>query len=391
MRLIDTNVLIDYPSIVQQEDIAISWQVLEELDKIKITQGERAKKARIAIKAIKSKIDEKEDSIKFVDCGYGDSVDNLLYKYCADEDWTLVTNDINLQIKCIASGVDFEPYLIDNEIYTGILRLYLPIDNEIVCKLYSGDFSDIKLFENQYVLIYEDNEVKDILVYRNNTLNKISRNSIKISYDKDIYARNPEQYCLIDALYSDSTIIYAGGQYGSGKTFVLTSYAIQQLEKGKINKIVYVPNNSQTENSMELGYLPGSMLEKISPYLGTLIDIIGQQEVLQLYESGQLEILPISVARGRNIEDAIIMVNEAQNLTEDHVKLLIARCGENTRIFFDGDIKQADANVFRQKSGLKLLTKLRFSDEYSDLFAAVRLEQIERSKTAQAAGYLDEL
>ena len=391
MRLIDTNVLIDYPSIVQQEDIAISWQVLEELDKIKITQGERAKKARIAIKAIKSKIDEKEDSIQFVDCGYGDSVDNLLYKYCADEDWTLVTNDINLQIKCIASGVDFEPYLIDNEIYTGILRLYLPIDNEIVCKLYSGDFSDIKLFENQYVLIYEDNEVKDILVYRNNTLNKISRNSIKISYDKDIYARNPEQYCLIDALYSDSTIIYAGGQYGSGKTFVLTSYAIQQLEKGKINKIVYVPNNSQTENSMELGYLPGSMLEKISPYLGTLIDIIGQQEVLQLYESGQLEILPISVARGRNIEDAIIMVNEAQNLTEDHVKLLIARCGENTRIFFDGDIKQADANVFRQKSGLKLLTKLRFSDEYSNLFAAVRLEQIERSKTAQAAGYLDEL
>lgn len=75
-------------------------------------------------------------------------------------------------------------------------------------------------------MIYEDNEVKDILVYRNNTLNKISRNSIKISYDKDIYARNPEQYCLIDALYSDSTIIYAGGTYGSGKTYVLTSYAI---------------------------------------------------------------------------------------------------------------------------------------------------------------------
>ena len=153
MRLIDTNVLIDYPSIVQQEDIAIAWEVLEELDKIKVTQGERAKKARIAIKAIKSRIDEQEDSIQFVDCGYGDSVDNLLCKYCADEDWTLVTNDINLQIKCIAGGIDFEPYLVDNEIYTGILRLYLPIDNEIVCKLYSGDFSNIELFENQYILI----------------------------------------------------------------------------------------------------------------------------------------------------------------------------------------------------------------------------------------------
>ena len=133
------------------------------------------------------------------------------------------------------------------------------------------------------------------------------------------------------------------------------------------------------------------MLEKISPYLGTLIDIIGQQEVLQLYESGQLEILPISVARGRNIEDAIIIANEAQNLTEDHVKLLISRCSKNTRIFFDGDIKQADSNIFRQKSGLKLLTKLRFSKEFSNLFSAVKLESIERSKTAQCAQYLDEL
>ena len=110
-----------------------------------------------------------------------------------------------------------------------------------------------------------------------------------------------------------------------------------------------------------------------------------------MYEKGQLELLPISIARGRSFDNSIILVNEAQNLTEDHVKLLVARWGANTRIFFGGDIKQADASIFRQKSGLKLLTKLRFSDEYSDLFAAVRLEQIERSKTAQAAGYLDEL
>lgn len=72
--------------------------------------------------------------------------------------------------------------------------------------------------------------------------------------------------------------------------------------------------------------------------------------------------MPISLARGRNIEDSIILVNEAQNLTEEHIKLLVARCGKGTRIFFDGDIKQADSNIFRQKSGLKLLTKLRFSE-----------------------------
>lgn len=137
--------------------------------------------------------------------------------------------------------------------------------------------------------------------------------------------------------------------------------------------------------------MPGEMYDKVLPYLGTLCDIIGQQNVIQLYEKGELELLPISIARGRSFEKSIILVNEAQNLTEDHVKLLVARCGEDTRIFFDGDIKQADSNIFRQKSGLKLLTKLRFSPDFSDLFSAVRLEQIERSKTAQAAGYLDEL
>ena len=133
------------------------------------------------------------------------------------------------------------------------------------------------------------------------------------------------------------------------------------------------------------------MLPKILPYLGTLCDIVGQQQVIQMYENGELELLPMAIARGRNFENSILLINEAQNLTEEHVKLLIARCGEGTRIFFDGDIKQADANIFRQKSGLKLLTKLRFSEEFAPLFSAVKLEHIERSKTAQAAAFLDEL
>ena len=101
--------------------------------------------------------------------------------------------------------------------------------------------------------------------------------------------------------------------------------------------------------------------------------------------------MPIAVARGRNLVQSIVIVNEAQNLTEDHVKLLIARCAEGTRIFFDGDIKQTDAKVFREKSGLKLLMKLKDSKDFSDLFSMIKLESIERSRTAQAAQYLDEI
>lgn len=118
--------------------------------------------------------------------------------------------------------------------------------------------------------------MKDILVYRHGTVNPISHHSIKMTYDKDLNARNPEQECLIDALYSNATILYAGGEYGVGKSYLTTAYAVQELEAGHINRIVYVPNNSQNENSMELGSLPGDMYEKILPYIGTITDILGQ-------------------------------------------------------------------------------------------------------------------
>lgn len=104
----------------------------------------------------------------------------------------------------------------------------------------------------------------------------------------------------------------------------------------------------------------------------------------------QLEIVPLAYIRGRSFTNSIIIVNESQNLTEDHLKLLIARCGEGTRILFDGDIKQADSQLFRDKNGLKLLLNLRKSPIYSKIFATVKLNKIERSKTAQAAQYLDE-
>lgn len=105
----------------------------------------------------------------------------------------------------------------------------------------------------------------------------------------------------------------------------------------------------------------------------------------------ELEIVPLAYIRGRSFKDSIIIVNEAQNLTEDHLKLLIARCGENSRIFFDGDIKQADSQLFRNKNGLKLLLNLRKSPIYCYKFATVNLLKTERSATAEAAQYLDDL
>lgn len=396
MFIIDTNVLIDYPEILEQDDIlGIAWPVLEELDKLKITKGERARKARIVLKRLKSLLENKNEksNINFIQIPetYSNfTVDNQLLYLCKNNDYTLITNDINLQVKCIALEVNYESYQQETEIYTGILELNVPEENELISQLYSNDFSNLTLYENQYILIKDGNDVKDILVYRHNSVNKIQRKKIKTDFEKELFPLNVEQECLFDALYSDSTIIYGSGDYGTGKTLLMTGYAVQELQKGHINKIIYVPNNSYNENSMELGALPGDEFEKVLPLMGGLCDHLSKQQVIQLYQNEQLELMPISLARGRNIEDSIILVNEAQNLTEEHIKLLIGRCGKGTRIFFDGDIKQADSNIFRQKSGLKLLTKLRFSEEYGDLFSAVKLKTIERSRTARASQFLDE-
>lgn len=73
-----------------------------------------------------------------------------------------------------------------------------------------------------------------------------------------ITPRNPEQLCLFHALHNrDISIVYAGGQFGTGKSFILNNFAIQELEKGKIKKIVYIPNNAFTENTIDIGSLPG--------------------------------------------------------------------------------------------------------------------------------------
>lgn len=94
--------------------------------------------------------------------------------------------------------------------------------------------------------------------------------------------------------------------------------------------------------------------------------------------------------RGRNFEDSIVIVNEAQNLDSDHIKLLLGRIGDNSRIFFDGSMHQIDSDLFKNKNGLKTLLNVSESP-YKDLFATVELKDIERSRTARMADYLDSI
>lgn len=391
MKLIDTNVLLDYPKIVENyDDIVLHISVLKELDNLKNKNQEVGKKARKASNLIfnnKNKITFNKDVIK------DEYVDDILIYLAKKNKYIIVSNDINMLIKCKFENIESMTYSYPEDNYTGITRLETGIDDELIAQIYEGTQSSLSLHENEYVFIY-DGENIDEFKSKNGKLIKCPYYSIEqTEYNEKVKPRNPEQRALITTLLDkDNTIVFATGNYGTGKSYLLYSFALHELAKGSIEKIVIVPNNAQNENTRELGTLPGDMFSKEIVYMGQIIDIIGDSiEVERLYNDGLIEIMPIAVARGRNLENCIVIVNEAQNLTDDHIKLLIARCAEGTRIFFDGDVKQTDAKVFRDKNGLKLLTKLKDSKKYSDLFSMVRLESIERSRTAQAAQYLDEV
>ena len=399
--IIDTNILLDYPQIVEDKNnqLYIATSVLKELDGLKKhINNDIAFNARRAAIYISRNLNQ----LLFVsECEkWGIPVDDQLIKIAKIKNGILITNDVYLKVRATIDGVETKGYN-NKDDYTGVEYWYVDsIDNEKDQEDLSNLLNDnilppeIVLYENQYLIIKEKSTDKTIKIYviKNGKPEEVENKKIKNQWIDYIYPRNSEQTCLFNALSNkDNTIIYAGGKYGTGKSFILNNFALQELEKGNIRKIIYIPNNSYVEGSMELGFLPGTDIEKVIPSIGPLIDLVGKDFVNQMIMKEELEIVPLAYIRGRSFKDSIIIVNEAQNLTEDHLKLLIARCGENSRIFFDGDIKQADSQLFRNKNGLKLLLNLRKSPIYCYKFATVNLLKTERSATAEAAQYLDDL
>lgn len=411
LKIVDTNILLDFPQILDEEkDIIILVEVLRELDGLKLNQNfETAFKARRAAVTISHHLSD----IVFKDCYESEkmSVDDKLL-LCAEESFgELITNDVYLKVKAHIKGIKTRGYG-NSESYSGVRTLYLQTDEnryhkdlDFMMNEHQFPDSNVQLYENEFVIVKDlrvptknkhgedDYETLATFIYSNDKLKNFFDGRIENKwFKKPIVPRNPEQSCLFEALSDRSkTIIYAGGKFGTGKSFILNNFAIQELEKGKIKKIVYVPNNSYTENTMDIGALPGELLEKVTGQIGPLVDLVGIDEVQEMIKREELEVVPMNSIRGRSFQDTIIIVNEAQNLTEDHIKLLIARCGEGSRIFFDGDFKQADSAIFRNKNGLKLLLNLRKSPVYSKIFATVKLITTERSLTAQASSFLDDL
>lgn len=171
-----------------------------------------------------------------------------------------------------------------------------------------------------------------------------------------LVAMNDTQQRYISALQSHNQIIVTGFS-GTGKTFIAASHAANLYANRKIDRIIITRPNIAV--GKDLGYLPGTLEEKYTPWIMPVLDVLEQQLGKNVVETGMkngnIQMVPLSVMRGRSFNKSFIIVDEAQNLTIHEMKMLLTRVGKECTIVINGDIKQSDIN---QQSGLSKILHL---------------------------------
>lgn len=172
---------------------------------------------------------------------------------------------------------------------------------------------------------------------------------------KTIRPKTANQKKYVDAI-DQNTITFGIGPAGSGKTYLAMAKAIQALQAKQVNRIILT--RPAVEAGEHLGFLPGSLNEKIDPYLRPLFDalhdMIDQDAIPRLMSTGVIEVAPLAYMRGRTLNDAFIILDEAQNTTPEQMKMFLTRLGFGSKMIITGDTTQVDLPN-HAKSGLKVV------------------------------------
>ena len=298
--------------------------------------------------------------------------------------------------------------------YTG-WKKWSPTSDEWA-ELYATGTVPVQLKENEYLIVKNDGSSTIFYCYENGQLRKFTGGSIKTTKDDTpvllesskskqdgkqhssaqkyskgknvvITPRNEEQVCAFDLMKDPSkTVKLLTGTWGTGKTLILVSAALEALKAGRFKRIVWIRNNVDVKDTKDLGALPGEVIDKLLPFLGPFIDHAGENSVRTMLNKGTLVVEPLQSLRGRNFDDTLIMCSEAENLTKEHIQLIIARAAEGSEVWLDADNRQRDKASFERSRGIETLIE-RFAGQ--KLFGYVHLVKSERSETAAMADLLN--
>ena len=414
-KVYDTSALLNLSdSLALDKQCYISTTVLSELENIKTSfskDGEIKLRAREVIRLLRD-----ADFLSWPDIRY--EIDKLLKKYKkvledkADSRILLETyyvcQHLNKEDKVIFYTGDFTLYLLAKKLFEQTFEIRL-VSETSKKRFWNGykeiipteqqwlDLSNLakhdNIFDmkiNEYGLLKDtDGNLKEICRWDGHDYVQLGYRPIKSQYLGNIEPRNIEQKCYFDLLQNpDIPVVNCIGRIGTGKTFVAAAVGLDMVERGIYNKMIYVRNNFIVEDTKDVGALPGTLDEKLKVFMGPIIDILGDEYIVnQFIEEGKLEQRALQFMRGTSIKSSYVLVDESQNLTPGHIKMLISRMAENSKMVFCGDYSQIDSSLFRnQKNGL-----LRMDDrlQNNELYGQIRLKKIERSKVCQMADLLD--
>jgi phosphate starvation-inducible PhoH-like protein len=216
----------------------------------------------------------------------------------------------------------------------------------------SGLEKDIADFENKFAMLVDYLENYGAInhsaidyIYANDKL-RVNRDENIILYGnsgRTIKARTYNQQRLVE-LYATNDLLFATGPAGSGKTYTAIALAVRAMKNKEVKRIILT--RPAVEAGERLGFLPGDMKEKLDPYLQPLYDALNDMipaRKLQSYmEDGTVQIAPLAYMRGRTLDNAFVILDEAQNTTLSQIKMFLTRMGNNAKFIVTGDITQID-------------------------------------------------
>lgn len=269
--------------------------------------------------------------------------------------------------------------------YLGYEECYAVDGNELI-QFYANPKENIfSLRQNEYGLIHDESgNLVDKVKWNGNEYKQLTYKAIKNEFTGKLRPRNLQQELAFDMLQdSNTTVKLLTGTWGSGKTMLMAATALNYVMGGAYDRLVWIRNNYETRDTNAIGHLPGSFMDKMIVWAAPLADHLGGEEGLnRAVNEGQVEIQHLGFIRGRDIKNSIVLCSEAENLTRDHMALLLSRIGEGSALWLDGDVAQTDHKKFDTNSGIRAIIDYLAGDP---LFGYVHLTKTERSKTAELA------
>jgi PhoH-like ATPase len=380
MFVLDTSVLVYHEDSIHafpNNDVVVPMEVLEEIDGLKKRHDLVGNAARYINRFLddlrsvgnlgdgvtlengqKISVFIKSD-LSLLPDGMEDTADNRIIAVALElskknDNVVLISRDINVRVKCDSLGLKAENYHREKavvnrkEAYTGVSVLHFA-PKEIEKFYDTGELiADTKdLYPNEY-LVLKGGKQSALAVHQDGIIKKLGITSKKGFNAQGILPRNKEQTFALEMLMDKNIhMVTLTGRAGSGKTLLSTAAAIQMLSENMYEKIVI--SRPVQSLSGDIGYLPGSKLDKMEPWIQPIIDNLkyifknGEHYFDVMMQKGTIEVEALSYVRGRTLPNTIFILDESQNISYKEAKAVITRMGENSKLILLGDLEQIDA------------------------------------------------